>query len=155
MSTPTKCLNSTSFLCSFSVPPRVKPRPEDGNIVVKKGTEVTLECSASGNPVPEIVWNREVKISFYFACSFLLNFFFLFLLFVICFHTYHYIDIEVTYDKIKTPWIRNGILSPKLFRPTVRKTCSSDREKPLKFEAEGREFAKFLRSLKLKRCKKQ
>ena len=27
------------------------------------------------------------------------------------------------------------------------KNCSSDREKPLKFEAEGREFAKILRSL--------
>ena len=27
------------------------------------------------------------------------------------------------------------------------KKCSSDREKLLKFEAEGREFAKFLRSL--------
>ena len=34
-----------------------------------------------------------------------------------------------------------------LFRPTVRKNCSSDREKLLKFEAEGREFAKILRSL--------
>ena len=41
----------------------------------------------------------------------------------------------------------NGILLPKLFGPTVRKKCSSDREKLLKFEAEGREFAKFLRSL--------
>ena len=41
----------------------------------------------------------------------------------------------------------NGILSPKLFCPTVRKNCCSDREKLLKFEAEGREFAKFLRSL--------
>ena len=41
----------------------------------------------------------------------------------------------------------NGILLPKLFWPTVRKKCSSDREKLLKFEAEGREFAKFLRSL--------
>ena len=30
---------------------------------------------------------------------------------------------------------------------TVRKNCSSDREKLSKFEAEGREFAKFLRSL--------
>ena len=40
---------------------------------------------------------------------------------------------------------RNGILLPKLFGPTVRKNCSSDREKLLKFEAEGREFAKFLR----------
>ena len=41
----------------------------------------------------------------------------------------------------------NGILLPKLFWPTVRKSCSSDREKLLKFEAEGREFSKFLRSL--------
>ena len=29
----------------------------------------------------------------------------------------------------------------------MRKNCSSDREQILKFEAEGREFAKFLRSL--------
>ena len=29
----------------------------------------------------------------------------------------------------------------------MRKNCSSDREKLLKFKAEGREFAKFLRSL--------
>ena len=41
----------------------------------------------------------------------------------------------------------NGILLPKLFWPTVRKNCSSDREKLLKFKAEGRKFAKFLRSL--------
>ena len=41
----------------------------------------------------------------------------------------------------------NGILLPKLFWPTVRKNCSSDREKLLKFEAEGRESAKFVRSL--------
>ena len=36
--------------------------------------------------------------------------------------------------------IRFGILLPKLFGPTVRKNCSSDREKNLEFEAEGREF---------------
>ena len=41
----------------------------------------------------------------------------------------------------------NGILLPKLFSPTVRKNCSSDREHFLKFKAEGREFAKILRSL--------
>ena len=40
----------------------------------------------------------------------------------------------------------NGILLPKLFWPTVRKKIF-DREKILKFEAEGREFAKILRSL--------
>ena len=42
---------------------------------------------------------------------------------------------------------RNGILLPKLFWPTVRKKCSSEREKLLKFEAEGQEFAEFFRSL--------
>ena len=40
-----------------------------------------------------------------------------------------------------------GILLPKLFWPTVRKKISSDLEKLLKFEVEGREFAKYLRSL--------
>ena len=38
--------------------------------------------------------------------------------------------------------VRNDILLPKLFLPTVRKKCSSDQEKLLKFEAEGQEFAK-------------
>ena len=33
-------------------------------------------------------------------------------------------------------YLNNGILFPKLFRPTVRKNCSSDWEKLLKFEAE-------------------
>ena len=41
----------------------------------------------------------------------------------------------------------NGILLRKLFRPIVRKICCSDRQELLKFEAEGREFANFLRSL--------
>ena len=40
-----------------------------------------------------------------------------------------------------------GILLPKLLWPTVRKNCSSDWEKLLKFEAEGREFAKILKPL--------
>ena len=43
--------------------------------------------------------------------------------------------------------MENGILLPKLFWPTVRKNCSSDQENLLKFEAEGQEFAKVLRSL--------
>ena len=38
-----------------------------------------------------------------------------------------------------------GIFLPKLLWPTVRKNCSSDREKLLKFKAEGQEFAKVLR----------
>ena len=46
--------------------------------------------------------------------------------------------------KMAKEW--NGDLLPKLFRPTVRKVCSSDGEKLLKIEAEGQEFAKILRS---------
>ena len=45
---------------------------------------------------------------------------------------------------------RLGLISSTLvflFWPTVRKNWSSDREKLLKFEAEGREFANILRSL--------
>ena len=42
--------------------------------------------------------------------------------------------------------IINDILFPKLFWPTLRKNCSSDRGKLLRFEAEGQEFAKILRS---------
>ena len=60
-------------------------------------------------------------------------------------------DISLPIDMTEDLQIRikklNCILLPKLFRPTVRKNCSSDQEKLLKFEAEGREFAKFLRSL--------
>ena len=43
------------------------------------------------------------------------------------------------------PCEKSGILLPKLFWPTVRKNCSSEREKLLKFKDEGQEFAKFLR----------
>ena len=41
----------------------------------------------------------------------------------------------------------NGILLPLLFLSTVKKKCSSDWEKLLKFEAEGWEFGKFMRLL--------
>ena len=51
------------------------------------------------------------------------------------------------YGKNLGNYNNSGILLPKLFWPTVRKNCSSDQEKLLKFEAEGREFAKCLRSL--------
>ena len=44
-------------------------------------------------------------------------------------------------------FLNNGILLPKLFCTTVRKNCSSDRDRILKFKAEGREFSKILRSL--------
>ena len=42
---------------------------------------------------------------------------------------------------------KSGILLSKFFWPNVRKKCSSDWEKLLEFEDEGREFAKTLRPL--------
>ena len=36
--------------------------------------------------------------------------------------------------------LKNGILLPKLFWPTVRKKCSRDQEKHLKLESESQEF---------------
>ena len=43
--------------------------------------------------------------------------------------------------------LKNDILLPKLFWPTVRENCSNDWRKLLKFEAVGWEFENFLRSL--------
>ena len=60
--------------------------------------------------------------------------------FLVGWHGWHSILINYLYHT-------NGILFPKLCWPSVRKKCSSDREKRLKFEAEGWEFAKFLSSL--------
>ena len=48
---------------------------------------------------------------------------------------------------LKECHVLNCILFPKLFRLSVKKKCSSDQEKLLKFEVEGRKLANFLRSL--------
>ena len=88
----------------------------------------------------------------------ILSFFWLFWiysLYLIIYILFYSISFFVTFllnlfefeEGIIFKFLKNGILLPKLFWPTVNKNCSSDREKLLKFEAEGREFAKFLRSL--------
>ena len=57
-----------------------------------------------------------------------------------------HIDVyKVKSDNLQQKLLKFGILLPKLFWATVWKNCSSDREKLLKFEAEGRECAKLLR----------
>ena len=38
--------------------------PSDGNLVVRKGSTITLECEANGNPRPKIIWHRMVRFSF-------------------------------------------------------------------------------------------
>ena len=56
-------------------------------------------------------------------------------------------DLNSAFEQLVNFSLRNGILLPKLFWPTVRKNYPSDWKNLLKFEAEGREFAKILRSL--------
>ena len=72
----------------------------------------------------------------------------------LCLRTFVYWTLLGAYSQFDTHMKRiprkiciNGILLPKLFWCTVRKNCSSDWEKLLKFEVEGQEFATFLRSL--------
>lgn len=38
--------------------------PSSGQITARKGGAVTLECKASGNPVPSIYWTKKVCIMF-------------------------------------------------------------------------------------------
>jgi hypothetical protein len=64
--------------------------------------------------------------------------------FYLSYYSNHYSLVDTFYGKLQ---IRKFILSAKLFWPTVRKNCSSDQEKLLKFETEGQEFENFLRSL--------
>uniref|UniRef100_A0A0K8SXE7 Lachesin n=1 Tax=Lygus hesperus TaxID=30085 RepID=A0A0K8SXE7_LYGHE len=41
------------------VPPRIHQVPSGSQMEVKKGSSVTLECRAAGNPVPTITWTRK------------------------------------------------------------------------------------------------
>ncbi len=62
-------VSSTTFLSFLAVPPSVSPQPSDGKFVVRKGSTITLECEARGNPMPVITWQRAVSktISEYFT----------------------------------------------------------------------------------------
>ncbi|RZF35719.1 hypothetical protein LSTR_LSTR009587 [Laodelphax striatellus] len=44
------------------VPPRIHSVTSQGNVDVKKGQTVVLECRASGNPVPKITWSRKNNV---------------------------------------------------------------------------------------------
>ena len=59
------------------------------------------------------------------------------------FHHYSNGVIHITYHQ----YTKNGILLPKLFWPTLRKNYFGDQEKLLKFEGEGQEFVKCLKSI--------
>ncbi|XP_040581372.1 protein amalgam [Lepeophtheirus salmonis] len=41
------------------VPPSIMSQPRNGRIVVRKGTSITIECRANGNPTPTVTWTRK------------------------------------------------------------------------------------------------
>lgn len=43
------------------VPPTIRAVPVNGQVTARKGSTVTLECKASGNPVPSIFWFKKVS----------------------------------------------------------------------------------------------
>lgn len=50
------------------VPPTIRPTPETGHVTARKGSSVSLECKASGNPVPNVHWVRvSRKVIFKFS----------------------------------------------------------------------------------------
>lgn len=53
---------SSWFVIGFGlVPPTLRAVPQNGQVSARKGSTVTLECKASGNPVPTIYWFKKVN----------------------------------------------------------------------------------------------
>lgn len=47
-------------LIRFSVPPKIDYVAPSTRVDVSKGASIKLECRATGNPPPKIVWSRKV-----------------------------------------------------------------------------------------------
>ena len=45
----------------FAVPPRIHSVSGNGRITARKGSAISLNCSASGHPAPAIHWERQVR----------------------------------------------------------------------------------------------
>jgi len=53
---------SVTHRLDILIPPRVVSEPADGNVVVKKGSSVSIKCVASGNPRPEVTWSKVNEV---------------------------------------------------------------------------------------------
>ena len=53
---------SVTHRLDILIPPRVTSEPADGNVVVKKGSSVSIKCVASGNPRPVVTWSKVNEV---------------------------------------------------------------------------------------------
>ena len=53
---------SVTHRLDILIPPRVTSEPADGNVVVKKGSSVSIKCLASGNQRPEVTWSKVNEV---------------------------------------------------------------------------------------------
>uniref|UniRef100_A0A1A9WBQ4 Ig-like domain-containing protein n=1 Tax=Glossina brevipalpis TaxID=37001 RepID=A0A1A9WBQ4_9MUSC len=53
-----KTQDAGDYICQL-VPPTLRALPHNGQVTARKGSTVTLECKASGNPVPTIYWFKK------------------------------------------------------------------------------------------------
>ena len=56
---PSNQIGTASKCLPISVPPRIVDSLSSSDMVQTEGSNVTLECVASGSPEPEVVWRRE------------------------------------------------------------------------------------------------
>lgn len=57
-----KFINKVVCIWLCAVPPSIRTSPASGQLTARKGGTITLECKASGNPVPSILWSRKVSV---------------------------------------------------------------------------------------------
>lgn len=57
---PVKVAHSLHPILFHLVPPSIRAVPTSGQMTARKGGSATLECKASGNPVPSIHWTKKV-----------------------------------------------------------------------------------------------
>ena len=53
---------SVTHKLDILIPPQVTSEPADGNVVVKKGSSVSIKCVARGNPRPEVSWSKVNEV---------------------------------------------------------------------------------------------